>query len=42
LKLGTVHENGEDASRENMILEIGDEKERIKGLSDPQNADMTK
>jgi hypothetical protein len=42
LKLGTVYENEEDSRRGSMILEIGEQKERIKELNDPQNRDRTK
>jgi hypothetical protein len=38
MKLIAIYENEEYASRESMILEIGEEKDRIIELSNPQKA----
>jgi hypothetical protein len=42
LKIGRLYENKEDSDRESKGLEIWEEKERIKEINDPQNADRIK
>jgi hypothetical protein len=41
MKMETLDENEGDASRENLVFEMG-KKERIGELKDPQNADRIK